>query len=63
MSSLFSGLSGLTDKITSFIREPVSSLGNAINDAINATYGVVSTDKYMRVCLISPPPAPRSPAL
>ena len=48
MSSLFSGLSGLTDKITSFIREPVSSLGNAINDAINATYGVVSTDKYMR---------------
>ncbi|KAK8789807.1 hypothetical protein WA158_006587 [Blastocystis sp. Blastoise] len=48
MASLFSGLSGLTDKITSFIREPVSSLGNAINDAINASYGTVSSDKYLK---------------
>ena len=33
---MFSSLSGLTEILTTFIREPVTPLGNAIHDAIYA---------------------------
>ena len=45
-TSMFSGLTGLADKFTSFIREPVTPLGNAVHDAIYANpYGKPNLQK------------------
>ena len=44
---MFSSLSGLTEKLTSFIREPVTPLGNAVHDAIYANS--YNNGNYQRV--------------
>ena len=45
--NMFSSLSGLTEKLTSFIREPVTPLGNAVHDAIYANS--YNNGNYQRV--------------
>ena len=47
---MFAGLSGIADKFSSFIREPVTPLGTSIHDAIYATsYG---SPNYQKVFLL-----------
>ncbi|KAK8820549.1 hypothetical protein WA577_006609 [Blastocystis sp. JDR] len=49
---MFSGLTGLADKFTSFIREPVTPLGNAVHDAIYANpYGKPNLQKITDMVL------------
>ena len=44
---MFSGLTGLADKLSSLIREPVTPLGNAVHDCIYASgYG---TSQFQKV--------------
>ena len=47
---MLAGLSGIADKFSSFIREPVTPLGTSIHDAIYATsYG---SPNYQKVFLL-----------
>lgn len=49
---MFSGLTGLADKLSSLIREPVTPLGNAVHDCIYASgYG---TSQFQKVFAILP---------
>ena len=49
-NKMFAGLSGIADKFSSFIREPVTPLGTSIHDAIYATsYG---SPNYQKVFLL-----------
>lgn len=47
---MFSGLTGLADKLSSLIREPVTPLGNAVHDCIYASgYG---TSQFQKVFVL-----------
>ena len=51
---MFSGLTGIADKFTSFIREPVTPLGNAVHDAIYANpYGSPNLQKVFNKIRLS----------
>lgn len=45
---MFSGLSGIADRFSSFIREPVTPLGTSVHDAIYASsYGSPNYQKVL----------------
>ena len=47
---MFASLTGIADKFSSFIREPVTPLGNSVHDTIYATsYG---SSNYQKVGLL-----------
>lgn len=47
---MFASLTGIADKFSSFIREPVTPLGNCVHDTIYTTsYG---NSNYKKVCLL-----------
>lgn len=49
-NGMFSGLTGLADKLSSLIREPVTPLGNAVHDCIYASgYG---TSQFQKVFVL-----------